>query len=233
MRAAFVLAGGLGTRLRPHTLVLPKPLMPLGQEAIIQRLLRGIAVAQPRHVSVSLGYLGHLVEAVVGDGSPLGLDISYTHESEPLGTAGALNLLPFELDDDDALLVINGDTLTGLDFNELFTWFESTDATAAMVCVRREILIDFGVVNATEDGVLESISEKPRLSHLLSTGINLMRGRALRELGPGRTDMPDFMMNLQKNDHRVLCYETNTIWMDLGKAEDLLAANDMIADGRL
>ncbi len=233
MRSAFVLAGGVGARLRPHTLILPKPLMPLGQEAILERLLRSIGEAKLERVTISLGYLGHLVEAVIGDGSKFGLNVSYTREDEPLGTAGALTLLPYEIADEDVLLVINGDTLTGIEFDGLFTWFESTDATAAMVCVSRELLVDFGVVTTTPDGHLENIAEKPRLTHLLSTGINLLRGGALRELEPGHTDMPDFLMQLAATGHDVICHETDTIWMDLGRAEDLLTANDMIESGTL
>ena len=92
MRHAFILAGGLGTRMRPYTNVLPKPLIPLGSESIIERVLRGVGDSGITSVTVSLGYLGHLVEAVLGDGSKLGLSIRYTRETEPLGTAGALSL---------------------------------------------------------------------------------------------------------------------------------------------
>lgn len=233
MRSAFVLAGGLGARLRPHTMVLPKPLMPLGQEAIIERLLRSLRSANPEHVTISLGYLGHLVEAVIQDGSRFDLSVNYTREPEPLGTAGALTLLPYDVADDDVLLVLNGDTLTNIDFDHLLTWFEGTDAEAAMVCVSRDVLIDFGVVTATPDGRLQSISEKPRVSHLLSTGINLIRGRALKKLAPGHTDMPNFLVGLAEDGGTVLCHETDALWMDLGRAEDLIAANDMIENGTL
>lgn len=233
MRSAFILAGGVGARLRPHTLVLPKPLMPLGQEAIIERLLRSLRTADPQNVTISLGYLGHLVEAVIQDGSKFDLDVSYTREPEPLGTAGALTLIPFEMADDDVLLVLNGDTLTNINFDDLLTWFEASNADAAMVCVSREVLIDFGVVTASADGRLQSIAEKPRVSHLLSTGINLIRGRALRELQPGHTDMPNFLVNLADNGFTVLCHETDALWMDLGRADDLIAANDMVESGTL
>lgn len=233
MRSAFILAGGVGARLRPHTMILPKPLMPLGRESILERLLRDIADEDLSRVTISLGYLGHLVETVIRDGAAFGLEVTYTRESEPLGTAGALNLLPYELADDDVLLVANGDTLTNLDFCELLSWFESTDAAAAMVCVNRDVMIDFGVVTATADGQLERIDEKPHMSNLLSTGINLLRGRTLKELPTGNIDMPDFLMQLVRDGHKVLCHETDALWMDLGRAEDLIAANDMIEAGTI
>ena len=233
MRSAFILAGGVGARLRPHTMVLPKPLMPLGNEAILERLLRDLAKSGLIDVTISLGYLGHLVEAVIRDGSELGMSVTYTREHEPLGTAGALSLLAQPLADDDILLVANGDTLTNVSFLELLDWFEASDAAAAMLCVEREVMIDFGVVNATQEGRLVAISEKPRMVNLLSTGINLFRGSALKELEPGRSDMPDFLMQLQASGHEVLCHTTDALWMDLGRTADLLEANDMIENGTI
>jgi NDP-sugar pyrophosphorylase family protein len=217
--------------MRPYTNVLPKPLIPLGSESIIERVLRNVAGAGITDVTVSLGYLGHLVEAVLGDGSSLGLSVRYTREPEPLGTAGALSLLPFELEDDDLVLVINGDTLTDLDLAELLEWFEGTGAAAAMVCVERDVLIDYGVVDVGPDGSLRGIREKPRVRNTLSTGINVIRGRAVKSIGPGRLDMPDFLVGLATAGEPVLCRTVDNLWMDLGRPEDLAAANDLVEKG--
>ena len=233
MRHAVVLAGGLGTRLRPYTFVLPKPLIPLGEESILERVLRSLAAAGIPQATVSLGYLGHLVEAVIGDGSRMGLQVSYTREETPLGTAGALRLVAVSISDDDCVVVINGDTLTSLDFGDLFTWFESTDVAAAMVCVRREVKIDFGVVVADGADQLIEIKEKPTTVSTISTGINLFRGRALAALPEGRLDMPDFLTSLVAAGETVLCRVVDDLWMDLGRVEDLAAANDLIAQHRL
>lgn len=233
MRHAFILAGGLGTRMRPYTNVLPKPLIPLGSESIIERVLRGVAESGITEVTVSLGYLGHLVEAVLGDGSRMGLSIRYTKEEEPLGTAGALSLLPYDLDDDDVVLVINGDTLTDLDFGELLEWFERSGAVAAMVCVERDVLIDYGVVDAAPDGSLRAIHEKPRVRNTLSTGVNVIRGRAVKSIGPGRLDMPDFLVGQVGSGETVLCRVVDNLWMDLGRPEDLATANDLLEKGMI
>lgn len=233
MRHAFILAGGLGTRLRPHTLVLPKPLLPLGSEAIIERVLRSLHEAGLTHVTVSLGYLGHLVEAVIGDGSRFGLVVGYTRETTPLGTAGALALIPFDVADDDSVLVINGDTLSSLDLRALLDWFEGTDADAALVCVRRDVQIDYGVVQVAADGQLVAIDEKPITTNTLSTGINVLRGRVLNRLASGHTDMPDFLMSLVSDGLSVLCRVEDILWMDLGRVEDLAAANELIREGQL
>jgi NDP-sugar pyrophosphorylase family protein len=233
VRYGFILAGGTGTRLRPYTFVLPKPLIPLGGESIIERVLRSFRDAGLEKVAISLGYLGHLVEAVISDGTSYGMEVRYTREDSPLGTAGALSLMPFDVADDDVVLVINGDTLTSLDLGELLTWFEGIDADAAMVCVHREVTIDYGVVIADEDGSLVEIREKPSQVNLLSTGINVIRGRALRRLTTERVDMPDFLMRLAREDGRVVCRTVTDLWMDLGRVEDLAAANDLVERGLL
>jgi NDP-sugar pyrophosphorylase family protein len=233
VRYGFILAGGTGTRLRPYTFILPKPLIPLGGESIIERVLRSFRDAGLEQVAISLGYLGHLVEAVISDGTSYGMEVRYTREDSPLGTAGALSLMPFDVADDDVVLVINGDTLTSLDLGELLTWFEGTDADAAMVCVQREVTIDYGVVIADDDGLLVEIREKPSQQNLLSTGINVIRGRALRRLTTERVDMPDFLMGLAREGGRVVCRTVTDLWMDLGRVEDLAAANDLVDRGLL
>lgn len=228
MYHAFILAGGLGTRLRPYTAILPKPLIPLGDRSIVERVLVGVRDGGVTRATVSLGYLGHLVEAVLGDGSALGLEITYTREPEPLGTAGALSLIQEQVADEDVLLVINGDTFTTLDFGELLAWFDDTSAAAAMVCVERDVVIDYGVVEIDASGRLTGIREKPHLHHTVSTGINLLRGSVLRRLDGTRIDMPDFLTGMQEAGDTVLCKVVEDLWMDLGRQEDLAAAHDLI-----
>lgn len=231
MRYGFILAGGMGTRLRPYTFVLPKPLIPLGGESIIERVLGSIRGSGIESVTISLGYLGDLVEAVIGDGSKHGVSVKYTREDQPLGTAGALRLMPFDAGDDDVVLVVNGDTLTTMDVGDLLDWFEATDADAAMVCVEREVKIDYGVVEADGDGRLTAIHEKPSTVNLVSTGINVLRGRALRGMPDGRVDMPDFLTGVVAGGGTVLCRIITDLWMDLGRVEDLAEANDLIERG--
>lgn len=233
MDRAFVLAGGQGMRLRPFTTILPKPLIPLGEHSILERLLTDIRRSGIADVTVSLGYLGHLVEAVIGDGTALGLRVDYTREDEPLGTAGALSLIPGEVADDDIILVVNGDTLTSLDFGATIDWFRDGGALAAMLCCQREVRIDYGVVEIDEHGMLQGIREKPTLRYQVSTGINLLRGAALRLLPPGRVDMPDFMLSLRQAGHPVACRLIEGLWMDLGRPEDLIEANERILRGEL
>ena len=151
MRRAFILAGGLGTRLLPYTTVLPKPLLPLGQRSILEHLLEGVAASGLSRATISLGYLGHLVEAVIGDGSRYGVDVDFTHESSPMGTAGALRLIP-DPQPDDHILVLNGDTYTDFRYSKAFDEMERTSADALVVCVKKSMPVDLGIL----DGDAES-----------------------------------------------------------------------------
>ena len=132
----FVLAGGLGTRLAPYTTVLPKPLLPLGTSTILETLIRGLAASGVTDVTISLGYLGHLVRAVIGDGTSLGVQVTYTEEPEPLGHGGGLRLLA-DLSDDDVVLSVNGDTLTDFDFRLAGAALLERDADAVIVVKER------------------------------------------------------------------------------------------------
>lgn len=228
MDRAFVLAGGEGVRLRPFTTILPKPLLPLGNGAIIERIMRGLADAGLIDVWVSVGYLGHLVEAVLGDGSRYGVSITYVRESAPLGTAGALTLL--EAESDDRILVINGDTYTEFDFRDALTELDESHCDAVVVCNERSLTLEFGVVSIGGDGLLAAYQEKPTSTYLVSTGINALRGNALHYLNGQRQDMPALLEKLRISGSPIKCLITDAAWLDLGRPEDLALANSLLDD---
>ena len=142
---AVILAGGRGSRLAPYTAILPKPLMPLTEgKSIIEHVLTGIASAGISEVTITLGYMGHLIEAIVGGGDRFGLQVDYTREEQPLGTAGPLCLLE-HVGEDDRILVVNGDTFTNLDYREVLDQLQGS-VEAVITCVRRTVNIDYGVI---------------------------------------------------------------------------------------
>ena len=228
MRRAFILAGGLGTRLLPYTTVLPKPLLPLGQRSILEHLLEGVAASGLTRATISLGYLGHLVEAVIGDGSRYGVDVDYTHESSPMGTAGALRLIP-DPQPDDHILVLNGDTYTDFLYSKAFDEMERTAADALVMCVKKPMPVDLGILDVSADGELLSYTEKPTYEFLVSTGMNVIRGSVVTAMEPGRIDMPDLLRGIQARGGKVQCLDAKCMWFDLGRLEDFHAANNLLS----
>ena len=227
---AFVLAGGEGRRLAPLTTIIPKPLVPVGHLSILEILITQLVHAGVTDVCISIGYLGHLIEAVMGDGSRLGASITYTRESTPLGTAGALGLLT-DVEDDDLYLVLNGDTLTDLSFDRLLDAHRSANAAATIACHRRQIKGEFGVLEIGPRQELVGYSEKPIIEHVVSMGVNVVEGVHInRELKPPQfCNMPDLLVKLSQT-LTVHCYEHPGVWLDLGRVDDVRAANEMFAE---
>ncbi len=224
---AFVLAGGEGRRLAPLTTIIPKPLVPVGNQSILEILLLQIVAAGILEITVSIGYLGNLIEAVIGDGSRLGARVTYTREPAPLGTAGALGLME-PIDDSDNVLVVNGDTLTNLDFGQLVLEHRRVSAAATVACHRRRIVSEFGVLEIDDQHGLVGYHEKPAIEQVVSMGVNVIAGRHVNQhLRPARhCNMPDLLVNLM-GDHLVHCVEHNGIWLDLGRVDDVRAANEL------
>ena len=140
---AVILAGGQGTRLRPYTVVLPKPLVPVGKYPIAEILVRQLAACGVRRVTVAVGYHANLIQAYFGDGSKWGVQMDYSLESQPLGTIGPLRLIP---DLPDTFLLMNGDILTDLDFTDLWRRHRESGCRFTVAAATRRHRIDYGVL---------------------------------------------------------------------------------------
>ena len=147
IKTAVILAGGKGTRLKPFTMTIPKPLLPVGDIPILEVVLRQLAAAGIWRVVVTLGHMGHLLMASIGDGARFGLDIEYYNEDKPRGTAGSLRLVK---NLDENFLVMNGDLLTTLDYKKLFEAHIKRNSSATIAVHKREVKIDYGVMSAWE-----------------------------------------------------------------------------------
>ena len=226
---AVLLAGGKGTRLRPYTHVLPKPLMPLGEDdpmPIIEVVLRQLARFGFRDVTIITGYLTELIEAFCGDGRKFGTRLHYRREETPLGTAGGLTLLKRPA---EPVLVINGDILTTLNYGAMYEFHRDRGAAATIASYPREVKIDFGVLEFGDDPhVLTGYREKPEYSFQVSMGVYILDPLAWDFLTPGEAlPMPDLLESMRGDGHAVHCYRQPCYWLDIGRHDDYATANEI------
>lgn len=217
---AVILAGGKGSRLRPFTFAIPKPLVPIGDIPIIELLIRQLQAQGFTRATISVGHLASLIQSFCSDGNQWGIPIDYVYEDEPLGTVGSLGLI--EHFDDDRVLVVNGDTLTDMSFADAYRSHNVGDA--ATICANsRSVHIDFGVLEIDDDDTLTDYVEKPRLDYLVSMGTNILTVDAVRRhLTQGeRLDMPDLIDRFRLAGERVRVRRPDAFWLDLGRLEDL------------
>jgi len=167
-KRAVILAGGRGTRLRPYTLVLPKPLMPIGEYPILEVIVRQLIKAGFDHITMAVNPQAKLIKAFFLGGEQWGVRIDYSQEAEPLGTMGPLKLIP---DLPKNFLVMNGDILSDIDYARFFDEHVERDDDFTVSSMRRDHKIDYGVLDADESGYLTSFREKPLSSFQVSMGI--------------------------------------------------------------
>jgi NDP-sugar pyrophosphorylase family protein len=224
---ALILAGGKGTRLRPYTTVIPKPLMPVGDFPILEIILRQLKRAGVTEVILAVGYMSQLFQAFFEDGKRLGLGISYSLEEKPLGTAGPIALVLDQLQGD--FMIMNGDLLTTLDYGALFKYHQAQRAAATIATYTREVKVDFGVVETNDQHELAAYREKPLYTFDVSMGVNVLNAEILREvLVPGQyLDIPDLMLKLKGLGKRVSCYRESCYWLDIGRVDDYQIASDI------
>jgi NDP-sugar pyrophosphorylase family protein len=224
---AVIMAGGLGMRMRPLTEHTPKPLLEVNGRPILAYVLDRLNTCGVRDVVISLNYLGDQIEARFGDGQSDGLDIRYCREDKPLGTFGALSLL--DRPTADAVLIMNSDLLTNLDFAEFYRRFVESGADFAIGCMTYPVHVPYGVFETDGDGRILGVHEKPTYTYLANGGIYLLKTELL-ELIPvdQRFDATDFInMAVEKNFH-LLAYPLHCYWRDIGKMEDFAIAQEEV-----
>lgn len=224
---AVVLAGGRGTRLEPYTVLFPKPLMPLGDMPILEVVLRQLGRAGFKRVTLAVGHFSQLIEAYFGGGDSLGLELLYSREQEPLGTAGPLAQIP---DLDRPFLVMNGDVLTTLDYGRFLRNHELSGAVASISTHVRSNRVDFGVVQADESGRVTGYLEKPTHEYLVSMGVYAFSPEVLDYIPRGeRLDFPELVLRLLAAGKVVRSVPYEGFWLDIGRHEDLARAQQEFA----
>lgn len=215
---AVIMAGGFGTRLRPLTDDLPKPMLPVGNRPLMEKTIDQLKGSGIRKIHLTTHFKEEVITDHFQDGRDFGVEINYLKENEPLGTAGSLSLLE---PTDDPILVINGDILSRVNYRAMLHFHQEHDASMTVGVRQYEFKVPYGVIATNGDGVVTEISEKPVVRNFVNAGIYLMNGRVL-DLVPKDSpfDMPDLIQRLLERKSRVICFPIREYWVDIGQLED-------------
>jgi mannose-1-phosphate guanylyltransferase len=223
-RHAVILAGGKGTRLRPYTTTIPKPLVPIGDDsAILEIVLRQLARDGYRRITIAIGHLGELIRAYVGSGEQWGLQVDYATEDKPLGTMGPVVAILDRLP--EHFLVLNGDILTDLSYSALLEAHAASDAPLTIATYRRHVDVDFGVLTV-EAGRVVGFAEKPRLDYEVSMGVYALSRDTLAGYEAGEPlGFDRLVLDLLAAGRNPASYSFDGYWLDIGRPEDYDRAN--------
>ncbi len=222
---AVILAGGKGTRLAPYTHILPKPMMPVGDRAILEVVLSQFSRAGISEMTLAVGHLASLMQTYFGDGSRYNLKITYAFEEKPLGTAGPLAFVDGLT---ETFLVANGDILTLLDINRLIEFHRDQKAVCTIASHQRTHTINLGVIeHAAGSYKVSGYIEKPTRNYLVSMGMYVFEPRVLDYIPKGEYfDFPNLVNTLLAANEMVACFPYEGYWRDLGNQDDYLTANE-------
>ena len=223
----------MGTRLRPYTFVVPKPLIPIGTKPIVELLLENLAGQGISDAYLAVGYHAELLQAYLGDGSRVGLPLRYYRERERLGTAGPIRMVRDEFELRQPLLALNADILTRVDFRRLFAFHEERQACLTVgVRIYRQT-IPFGRLSVDDAARVVAIEEKPQLAFPVSAGIYVLEERAVDRIPPGRFfDMPDLVTALIEAGELVVAFEITEPWTAIEDAADWQRVMDATDPGK-
>jgi NDP-sugar pyrophosphorylase family protein len=230
-----ILAGGKGARLKPYTSVLPKPLMPLGDRAILEVVIRQLARQGFVDITLSVGHLAHVIEAVFRDGRDHCVELTYVREDAPLGTAGSLRLVP---DLDSTFLMLNGDLVTAFDFRELVRAHRAGGHVLTIATTMRRVNMDYGILTVEpghrNTGHVVGFTEKPTVEVRVSMGIYVLEPAALNFIpGEGYFDFPDLVHALLGANAPIGSFDYEGLWLDIGRQEDYDQAITLLDEGKL
>jgi NDP-sugar pyrophosphorylase family protein len=226
---AVILAGGEGSRLRPFTTNIPKPLVPIGDLPILEVVLRQLKYQGFTDIVLAVNRLAELIMAFFGKGEKLGLNISYSVEDKMLGTAGPIALID---NLDDNFLVLNGDLLSTINYRDLFDYHLKNKGDVTISTYKKDVKIDLGVLEVNNDSFVNYI-EKPTYSYTVSMGIYVFNKSVVRHIRKGELfNMPDFILKLNSMNKVIKCYSGDYYWLDIGRVDDYEAAVKLFKEKR-
>jgi NDP-sugar pyrophosphorylase family protein len=215
----IILAGGKGARLAPYTTIFPKPLMPIDGTPILEVIIKQLAHFRIKEMVFTVSPESEpLLSAYFGNGSRYGVEIRYSREEKPLGTAGPLSIIT---DLPETFLVMNGDILTTLNYQKLIQYHRQHKGMVTIAMNQKKVQLELGVMEFNRAHRLTRYIEKPRLSYSVSMGVYVFEKRVLQWI-PSRKylDFPDLIQRLIKQRVKVVCYPSKDFWLDIGTHED-------------
>lgn len=228
---AVIMAGGLGTRLRPLTDDLPKPMLPVGGKPLMELVIEQLRQVGIRRVNVTTHYKPEKISDHFGDGSAFGVELNYVNEDKPLGTGGALGLIGAPT---EPVLVINGDILTQVDFRTMLAYHKEHNAVMTVAVRRYDINVPYGVIECEGSRVC-ALKEKPQINLLVNAGVYLLEPKVYEFIPNGEHfNMTDLIQWLLDSNHIVASFPIIEYWVDIGRQADYeQAQNDMYQRGNL
>jgi dTDP-glucose pyrophosphorylase len=218
---AVIMAGGAGTRLRPLTQDLPKPMLPVGGRPMLEHVIEQLRGAGIQRVNITTHYKREVIENHFGNGQGFGVEVSYVKETQPLGTAGALGLMD---QPKEPLLVVNGDILTRVDFRALLQFHREHQADLTVAVRQYDVNVPFGVIETDGERVTKVV-EKPVLNFFVNAGIYLLEPYVHQFIPNGqRYDMTELIQHLVAAGRRVVSFPVLEYWLDIGQHADYVAA---------
>src|SRR4030043_534681 len=209
---AVIMAGGKGTRLKPITFSIPKPLLPVGEKPILELIISRLCSLKINDITIAIGYGAELIKAYFGDGKKFNIKINYVHEKKSLGTAGPLKMVK---NLKEPFLVMNGDIITKLNFLDLFSYHKKNNAAMTIAVKKYTNQLPFGTISFNKNNVID-IEEKPTTNHLISTGIYILSPMAIRFIPVNIFfTIPDLVKALIKEKLNVIKYEFDEYWLQL------------------
>jgi NDP-sugar pyrophosphorylase family protein len=224
MKRAVVLAGGKGTRLRPYTVALPKPLMPIGEYPILEVIIRQLRAQGFEHVTLAVNHQADLFRAFFGDGQKWGMKIDYSLESKALSTMAPLKLIK---DLPEHFLVMNGDILTDMAYGDFLSRHISANRLFTISASARQQKIDYGVLKVDEAGILDGFEEKPSIPFLVSMGVYAVSRRAVDSIPEHQPyGFDDLVLGFLAEGQKVATVPHQGYWLDIGRPDDYERAID-------
>lgn len=221
---AVIMAGGLGERLRPFTSIIPKPLLPVGEKSILEITIQRLKLFGCEEVILATNYKSDLFEKYFNSMTDLGIKINFSKEKEPLGTAGPLRLLESVLK--EPFIVMNGDILTTINFNELKETHKNKNAKLTIATKDVQMPLHYGVVESKDGFIVTNLKEKPSLIAEINAGIYFMNPEVIKEIPGGYYSMTDLIQKMLNKKMIVAKYKIEDYWLDIGQMDTYKKAQE-------